>query len=235
MAISVTQLVQAANGSFSASTLALTTTADCPAGSCILVAASVDANGALSSQGLSGITDSAGNTYVHAVTCSYSSSECVDIWYCKNALHLANGSTITLTMNASQTGNICANASYATGIDKTSPLDQTAALASGQNTSTPSITTGAQSSASGLAFGTWGIFTTVPTITPPSGWSRIGTTITGNTADNDGIDAEYKVYSTNAAITFNPTANTTPHTQIAVATFKAAAQAPGFNMPMLGM
>lgn len=209
-------LQSAAVSATSASSLALTTNANSPAGATIVVASHIGSNNTT----ISSLTDSAGNSYslAKAQTPDRSSS----IWYSTTSVALPSGGTITATYSGSpgaSGGSILAAASIV-GLTA-SPLDKTAGAIFNAATSQPSGATATLSQAKEVAFGVAGGGTTGGGngFSAASGWTRIANLENIGT-NHEGMEFDFIVVNATTALNFSPTSTTASYGESVIATFK---------------
>lgn len=179
-------------------TLVITTGIDCPAGAGIIVAAAISASFAVS-----GVTDSAGNTYV--ASSSGSTSPGFRQFFSANTAHLAAGGTITVTY-ASSTGEKTALAIGVPGLQLTSLLDQQSGVDHGTVLPDNSLATLFQQRE--FLFAAEGILAAATdTWTEQSGWTALTPATLGG-GSNLILRAAYQISSVTTAPRYNPTGNT---------------------------
>lgn len=224
MAISNPVFIGSASTTAIVSSLALTTTQNVPAGALIVVTA-----GALflASQTVTSVTDSAGNTYTHAVG-TFANNMLGDMWYCQNALALASSSTITVNFSGSTLSTLygtVVGAAYCTGVVAASAIDKTNHTEYGTASTTPSSgSTGTLTQASEVAFG-WVFGYTAgaqPTITEGAGFTNLFTYIEGS-GNQDAGNFGYQVVNATTALNYQPTVSPAMLAASDIATFKGAA------------
>ncbi len=168
---------------------------------------------------ITGVTDSAGNSYAVATPMTRGSSQSQAIYYAKNiAAAVANTNTVTVTFNTPARYVDLRAAEYS-GLDASSPLDKSAsATGSSSSASTPSVTT---TYGNELVFGagdTSGTF------------SNSGSGFTKRIITNPDSDiVEDKVVSTVGS--YNAVATQSGAWVMQVATFKAAGSTPDTTPP----
>jgi hypothetical protein len=162
------------------------------------------------------ITDTAGNTWVKAVSSDYTYPRQGLIYYCQNAAAITS---VTITPSASQ--YIYAQFYEVSGIATSGALDVTIS-ASGSSTA-PTATTAATSVASEFAVGFIGDNASGGTISGvTSGWTA-QTQIHPNSGA--GMFPAYQILSATGTVTLAGTLNVSLQWGVYVATFKAAAAA----------
>lgn len=195
------------NSATSVTTLTLTTTADAPAGSLVLLIAAMSANASPS------VTDSGGNTYT-AGTPEPASSRLFP-FYAVLATHLPVGSTITVVPSFAVTMALAADCVLG---QATSPLDAQGPGTSGFGT-TASVASGVLAQASGIAHGFVDIQSTSPgTFTEASGF----TTLTSGGISTTNIRTAYKATTNTGSVTYSPVWTNTAGYAAQVWTFKLA-------------
>lgn len=152
---------------------------------------------------LTGVSDSAGNTYTLAKN-SAVSGRVAGIWYCLNATALTTSSTISYTKTTNNSGvgiSVC-SATY-TGILS---LDLNTNPTTGNSTA-PSITSGTPSTAGELFIGAVGAgHNSGGTFTQASGWSNCLTFEAG--AGVGSAMGGFQVNAGTGTLTYNPTIST---------------------------
>lgn len=177
------------NSATSVATLTLTTTADAPAGSLVLLIASMSANAPPT------VTDSGGNTYT-AGTPEPSSSRLFP-FYAVMAADLPLGSTITVVPSFAVTMALAADC--VTG-QSTSPLDMQGPGASGFGT-TVSVASGVLSQASELVHGFIDIqSTSIGAFSEANGF----TSLTSGGVSTTNIRTAYRVTTNTGSVTYSP-------------------------------
>lgn len=193
MTIGTPLALGSANAASGSLTLALTTTADSPAGATIVVFIASGNTATINS-----VTDSAGNTYTAGNSLSSGSTK-QNIYWCIGALHLPAGGTITGAWAAS-TGSKMLGAMSVSGILS---VDQQPTGTSGTGTS-PSITSATLGQAGEIVFaqvtiasGAGDGFTPAP-----------GFTVGGSASNGAAMRWSYKASLDLGAVTYAPTLGT---------------------------
>lgn len=189
------------------SSLPLTTTADIPAGSLIVVFVSISKSSTIS---VSSMSDTAGNSYSLARTSTWDLGTFItnEIWYKANATAMSSGGTITATLSATSGNDQSIQAAYVLNAAPSSPLDKVNSASSGGSCALPlpaSGSTGTLTQANEIAFGFHGGYSnaaTTPTTTPSSGFS-LGNNYIVNTRNANHYD--YQIVSATTALNNNPT------------------------------
>ena len=182
--ITVTQLGGAQN---LASGTNFSTTADSPAGNCIIAILRTNLTGTASA-----VNDSAGNTYALAdSSVGGGNGTHLYFYYCANALHLPSGGTI----NATTTQNYNAIVISVSRLTAT-PLDKTGNTAFGTATST-SVATGVLTQATEFILGA------VNTGADPGAWTEAAG-FTSNANSSIGQHSAYKIVNATSAVTYAP-------------------------------
>lgn len=205
MTIGTPVALGSANAASGSLTLALTTTADSPAGNTIVV---FIASGNTAT--ISGVTDSAGNIYTAGNSLSSGSTK-QNIFWCIGALHLPIGGTITGTWAAS-TGSKMLGATSVSGILS---VDQEPTGTSGTGTA-PSITSAVLGQAGEIIFaqavianGAGDSFTPAP-----------GFTVGGSASNGAAMRWAYKASLDQGAVTYAPTLGTSRTWGVKLIAFK---------------
>jgi len=204
-------------GSITTSTLAITT------GHTIILAITENATG-----NTWAISDTAGNTYVQAVTKLNSTLYRSDIWYAKNCLgNAANAITIT-----GGTGNMGVVQYEAIGLDLSSPVDKTMV---GASTSTNPVTaaSGTLSQAQEIVLSVLASADTSTGNISAAGGYELGAY--GALATNYSIASAYKTVNATTTTTAGFTDGTSAVWAIAAATFKHTASSHGSTLAMMGV
>lgn len=132
---------------------------------------------------VTGISDTAGNTYHQAASYASDPALCQDIWYAYNVTGNANN-VVSVTFNRACVYKICAQHQYS-GARTTSPLDTSN---NGTNGSGTSMSTGATTSnydnSMMLAFYT---ISAIPTFTAGSGFTNRLNALLGQTEDDEDL------------------------------------------------
>src|SRR5581483_8896990 len=172
----------------------ITTANDSPAGNCIVVFA-ID-----SSRTITGVTDSAGNTYTSS---GVTSAGNLSMWTSPNALHLPSGGTITISSQVNLGAHVMGYAVSVSGIATTTPVDIAPAVVPGGPSTTPSKSTGTLSQASEIVFGVVTCATGTG-FTEASGFSTDGqvTNWPGNSRD---FHFAYQIVNATTSVTYAPT------------------------------
>lgn len=95
----------------SASSIVITTSANIAAGASVMVLASFNGTRTVSS-----VTDTAGNTYVQAVSAGGASTTRVDIWWCANPVAMLSGNSITVNLSGTATIRVAGAVQVASGV-----------------------------------------------------------------------------------------------------------------------
>lgn len=193
-----------------------------PAGTLIVVAVCER-----SASGTSGtVADSAGNTYTSIVAANLNASAALGrgtLFYVNNATALVNGDTVTYTKNAS--GVACAmSVCYATGIDKTSPLDTSVTASATASTTTPTVTSGTPVVAGELFIGAL-LFTSgsPQTFSQGSGFTTPPDEVMSGTLGSDArVDGGNLINSGTGTETYAPTLTLARSLAIFIVGFKPA-------------
>lgn len=217
-------LIAHAEGDPGASSTVTTTTSATSTANALIVVGFSRARGATFN--ITSVTDGTANVYSHAIGgWSATDSWGHDLWYCPNALSVPSGNTISVVTNATDGGFPASIvAAYVTGVQITSPIDQTVLNIQATTTVPTSGNTSTLAKNNEIAFGWMSgyIGGSGETMTEASGWTRLFADATANnTANWLLIDFAYKILSSNTALAYNPTlgANAT-FTNTTIATFK---------------
>jgi hypothetical protein len=144
-----------------------------------------------SSQSVSSISDSQGNTYTLVDVGDTGGGARAELWYAKN---ITGGTTPTITATISGSVNVAAFAREYSGIDSTSPLDQHAAAS---NIST-SISAGPITTTYGgeTLVAVTSVFSSIPTVSAGPGYGNLATlTQSGQVGIEDGSASSPGSYS----------------------------------------
>lgn len=217
----VNQLVSVNSGATALTTETATTLHDAPPGSLALIAVTYNAT-------ISGdtVTDTAGNTWVSAGSCTWNTTEIHKLYYSVITTDLPTSSTVTLSWTSS--ARVAMAGTFYSGAAASSPLDVAGACTSGTGTA-PSITTAAAVPTGELVVGTTGYSTS-------AGAQAYNTPLTARvisaaTTISAGI-GDYTAPST-ASVTFSATNANSVNYVANVWTFKAASGATNSNQGML--
>lgn len=213
MAIGTPVQLGATTAGAGSTTLVLTTSADAPVGSLIVVLAAMSNNGSLTS-----VVDSAGNSYVAGALINNTVGKMKPFW-AFSTVDLAAGGTVTATY-AGTTGVKLIAAVAVAGI---AARDAQAAGASGSGT-TPSIASGVLGWPNEIVFGICDISGAASdTFTEASGF-------TANIAalNTDALRWAYQIVSASASVTYAPTLGTSRNWGVNTLTFSGALASP-FN------
>jgi len=198
MTIGVPVSLGATSAAAGSATLVLTTTADAPVGTLIVVAVGYKNNGAISS-----VSDSAGNTYTGNTQTS-SSNGSIRLFWTIVATDLPQGGTITATYSATANNKLLIAANVS-GI-AASPADATVG-ATGTGTA-PSVTSGtlnaAAATAGEIVFGV-GEAAASETWSAEGGFTALATV---NQSTTSSLHLAYQTVNATTALTYAPTINT---------------------------
>lgn len=194
--------------------VSFSTSADSPAGNCIVVLCVARVAAAT----VSGVTDSAGNTYSQAVQASGAGVAGAAIFYAANAAHLANGGTITVTTSS---GVYDAQAISIPNVRASSPVDKT-------NSQIETVATNAPPAlASGTLSFTDEIVLAVTSIGGGSTGYASNSPFTGNTGTGGNFSGSgYDIVSVTSSVSYAPTWTTARAASQALATFMGIAPTP---------
>jgi hypothetical protein len=205
-------------GTSVATTGTITTGADCPSASLVVVATGDGGTGSSANS----VSDGASNSYIGLTLTAVTSTAKLRFFYVKpfSMSHLANGSPITVTFSNTTTG-VWAQAWCVSGILATSggPLDiDTGASGAATN---PTITTAALAQAGEMVFSEVVDSSTADTYTPSSGMTDISAIST--TGGARGFHVDYMIVNAATALTIAPSfSNSTRNWGLNVVTFKGA-------------
>ena len=189
-----------------------TTTADCPAGSLIVVGVFTWTTAGGTAVGT--VTDSAGNLYLRATnTPAVGTVWGSALYYCSNCLHLPSGSKITVSAFSQTTYGI--SAAYVSGANGGLDIVNTATTTS--SVTTLSCATGALSSSNEIVFGV---------VEPGNGGDTFGVEGNGFTSIDTivaAVDFAYLVVSSTASVTYLPSWTGATTASAVVATFRQTA------------
>lgn len=185
----------------------ITTGADAPAGSTVVL---VIVNTTATADAFT-ITDGAGNSYA-AVVSANGTGRTLAIFTANGIGHLANGGTITIHDSQNST---CAVSAYdVTGLAGASPVDQTATSTTASTTPSLSVT---DANANDILFGADSRGSALSYSTPATGF----TTLTSATATSLTAVWAYQIVSTTGSKTYAPTLSLAGDTHLLVS-LKAA-------------
>jgi hypothetical protein len=147
------------------------------------------------------------NTYSQALFVTDATTNLTSaLWYKANAAAVSSGASLVITFSfivSNSFGGVFAAAAQVSGIAMSSPLDSAGATGTAESVSSISVTTGTLAQASEILFGVSNVRTTGTTIT--DGYTNLY---------NSGVNANeyagilgYKIVSSTAAVTYNPSAN----------------------------
>jgi hypothetical protein len=211
----------AAQGSASASSVALTTVAAIPAGSLVVVGVQV---GFAAAQTITGVSDGT-NSYTRAAGAMWDATGdfVTDLWYKENASAVSSSATLTATFSAASLGGtnvpiICA--AYTTGILTASSLDKTNSGKQEPGTAYASGSTGTLTQAKEIAFGFMGGSQNVTSITEGSGFTNINQKLQGS-GNNWGGNLAYQIVNATTALNYQPTVSSSFGGAV-IATFKGS-------------
>jgi hypothetical protein len=184
-------------GTSSTGVINITTAADSPPGTLVVVATFGNAGSASFSA-----TDSVSNcggAYPAIANSAISGAAGMGVFYCSVTSDLPNGGVITVNCGCS--GDVSATAFSVSGIATSSPLDQTGSITHGgtSSTSATATTTGTLSQASEIVVGVTGVGSGYT-----SGWTQGAgfTSIGGETGNTKNIFTAYQVVSATTSISW---------------------------------
>lgn len=202
-----------------ASTLIITTGANAPAGNLINVFASCGTT----STTITGVTDSAGNTYTPGTAIvSVGSNGRINHFYCANPVLLSSGGTITVTYG-STSGSKYASAISTSGLATTTPLDKEGAGSQSSSALSASVATGTLNQADELILGF---------VHCDNGGGDTFTEASGFTANSlasinptGALHSGYQIVSSTSTVTYAPSWNVLRGYEGNVVSFKMASAA----------
>jgi hypothetical protein len=180
-------------GSGSATTL----TGNAPAGSLValLAVAAATANVAVTA-----VSDSGGNTYTQAVASVLNASyRSASIWYSANITHALVGGTSTITVTVSGGYTL-----YAVALLGSSGGLASATATANQNTSAPSLSSGALGSPAQVVFAGLNATGALASVVEAPAFAQFSPSLAANN-----IDFAYAIPGADAALTYNPTNSNT--------------------------
>lgn len=218
--------VEVGSGQWTAgATIAITLTANVPAGATLVLFSNVLGAGSVNTP-VSAVADAASNPWAVGLNKGQSSGpEDTDIWFGRMNTGLSSGGTVTVTYSGTL-GNGIASLAYITGLDTTAPLDKTVG-AVGSSTAPSSGATATLSQASEIAVGVVGRYNAASTVTLTgigSFTAMTKKTLSSGTTRNT-IWPAYQIVSATTALTYSGTLSTTGVWEAILVTFKAAAAA----------
>lgn len=200
------------------SSATLTTTANIPAGSLVVIGFHAPFSGA---QTVSSVSDGT-NSYSSAVTNAYDgSTQLVSaIYYKENASAVSSGATITITFSGSTIAQpTVITAGYVTGTITSSSLDKTNSGTTSAGTAYASGSTGTLTQANEVAFGYIGEYNASVTITEGSGFSTLNNPRQGG-GSNFNANQAYQIVSATTALNYQPSTSANTYGKALIATFK---------------
>lgn len=210
-----------------ASTIAITLTANVPAGSTLILFSNV--LGALAVQTpVSSVADAASNPWAVGLNKGQGGGpEDTDIWFGRMNTGLSSGGTVTVTYSGvGGLGQGIASLAYVTGLDTTSPLDK-AVGAVGSSTAPSSGTSGTLTQANEICIGVVGRYNAASTVTLTSIGSFTAMTKQQNSAGTTRCTVwpAYQIVSATTAQTYSGTLSVTGAWEAIQITLKGAATA----------
>jgi len=202
--------------------ITITTTANIVTGDLVVVAFAVASNPLRT---VSSVSDGT-NTYTRAFAINDAGPFYnLEVWYKENAAAVSPGASLTATLSGLTAGSngYGAAAFRVTGILASGSLDKTATQAA--VTSAPTATTAALVQPVEIAIGASYTADSTRTYTEASGFTNLFNFVGGATSR---IGIGFKIVSSAAAVTYNPTLSGSGTNQLGVATFKAAISGPLF-------
>lgn len=206
--------------SSSSTTVTMTTSADIPAGSLVVVGVSFNKG---SSIAVSSVSDGT-NSYTLARTSTWNAGpgRVLELWYKQNASAVSSGATITATANTSSSSNlnmICA--AYVTGVQTSSSLDAVNSTVYSPGTAYASGSTGTLAQANEIAFGLAGGYTaaSATVVTEGSGFTQIVERQQGS-GSQEFIHLARQIVSATTALNYQPSLSVTAYGASIISTFK---------------
>ena len=209
--------------------ISITTGADAPPGSLIIVVAS-----ATNTHALSGVADNAGNcasAYSAAANSTQSGAVTLGVYYCLTTIDLPSGGVISVTLNSSH--NMSATAFAVTTGIAASPLDKSGTIQTATSgTSATSTSTGALSQAVEIVVGVLALDGgTSGGFTPGGSFSSIG----GELANSKGAYVAYQIVNSTSSVAWAPSWSGSTDWQSSVYSFKGAAASATKDNLLLGI
>lgn len=193
----------------------------------LLVVGTIDDSGVIGN-GVTGITDSKGNTYT-ALTQQVSGStqgKLFSIWYARNIVGGASH-VLSVAFTLASASNVSWFVHEVSGCDQTAPADKVSTAATGTGTTATSGTTGTLAQADEYVFSLFNHLGASVGLTAGAGYTLAPGTGVGPT-DMRGI-AEYRVVAATTALAPTLTIGASREWIALTATFKGAVAAPAFS------